>query len=77
MAQSNAKKFPKIYILAAIGILFPVFLVTVAFLAAQSDAKLQKEYDRINREQAEKFELQKQQQKNQQDLNQTQEKIES
>lgn len=38
----------------------------MAFLAAKSDAETQREYDRIRQEHAERIELQKQQQKSQQ-----------
>ncbi|MDQ9818440.1 hypothetical protein RFY44_06035 [Acinetobacter bereziniae] len=71
MSQTSSKKFPKIYLLAALGLLFPVFLVGMAFLAAKSDAETQREYDRIRQEHAERIELQKQQQKSQQDTTQT------
>lgn len=71
MSQTSSKKFPKIYLLAALGLLFPVFLVGMAFLAAKSDAETQREYDRIRQEHAERIELQKQQQKLQQDTTQT------
>lgn len=43
----------------------------MAFLAAKSDAETQREYDRIRQEHAERIELQKQQQKSQQDTTHT------
>ena len=60
MSQTSSKKF---YIFATLALLFPVFLVGMAFLAAKSDAETKREYDQIRQEHAEKIELQKQQQK--------------
>lgn len=68
MSQTSSKKF---YIFATLALLFPVFLVGMAFLAAKSDAETKREYDQIRQEHAEKIELQKQQQKlEQQNLSQ-------
>ena len=71
------KSNKKLFILLSLGLLIPVLLIAIAFLAVKSDAKNQREYDRIRQEQAEKFERQKQQQKVQQDLNQSQTQVES
>lgn len=60
MSKTSSKKF---YIFATLALLFPVFLVGMAFLAAKSDAETKREYDQIRQEHAEKIELQKQQQK--------------
>jgi len=58
MSQTSSKKF---YIFATLALLFPVFLV----------AETKREYDQIRQEHAEKIELQKQQQKlEQQNLSQ-------
>lgn len=68
MSQTSSKKF---YIFATLALLFPVFLVGMAFLAAKSDAETKRQYDQIRQEHAEKIELQKQQQKlEQQNLSQ-------
>jgi hypothetical protein len=68
MSQTSSKKF---YIFATLALLFPVFLVGRAVLAAKSDAETKREYDQIRQEHAEKIELQKQQQKlEQQNLSQ-------
>lgn len=68
MSQTSSKKF---YIFATLALLFPVFLIGMAFLAAKSDAETKREYDQIRQEHAEKIELQKQQQKlEQQNLSQ-------
>lgn len=68
MSQTSSKKF---YIFATLALLFPVFLVGMAFLAAKSDAETKREYDQIRQEHTEKIELQKQQQKlEQQNLSQ-------
>lgn len=72
MSQTSSKKF---YIFATLALLFPVFLVGMAFLAAKSDAETKREYDQIRQEHAEKIELQKQQQKlEQQNLSQSETK---
>jgi len=68
MSQTSSKKF---YIFATLALLFPVFLLGMAFLAAKSDAETKRQYDQIRQEHAEKIELQKQQQKlGQQNLSQ-------
>ena len=68
MSQTSSKKF---YIFATLALFFPVFLVGMAFLAAKSDAETKRDYDQIRQEHAEKIELQKQQQKlEQQNLSQ-------
>lgn len=61
MTQTSSKKFPKVYILAALGLLFPIFLVGMAFVAAKSDAETKRKYDQMRQQHAEKMELKKQQ----------------
>ena len=72
--MTQSKKSPltrKVILLATLGLCIPVFLVGMAFLAAKSDAETKREYDQIRQEHAEKIELQKQQQKlEQQNLSQ-------
>ena len=60
MSQTSSKKF---YIFATLALLFPVFLVGMAFLAAKSDAETKRGYDQIRQEHAEKIELKKKQKK--------------
>ena len=52
MSQTSSKKF---YIFATLALLFPVFLVGMAFLAAKSDAETKREYDQIRQEHAERL----------------------
>lgn len=59
---STAKKSRiKLFIILSLGILIPVLLIAIVFLAAKSDQNTQQKYDKIRQEQAEKSELQKQQ----------------
>ena len=65
MVDETAKKDKKfIYFIAAIGLIFPLLLVTGAFLAAKSDAEKQKHYQELyDQQQAkvkEKFAAEKQ-----------------
>lgn len=61
MTQTSSKKIPKVYILAALGLLFPIFLVGMAFVAAKSDVETKRKYDQMRQQHAEKMELKKQQ----------------
>ena len=71
MTQVEAKKKRKLFILATLGLLIPIFILSMAFFAAKSDAETKRQYDQIRQEHAEKIELQKQQQKlGQQNLSQ-------
>lgn len=64
---STAKKSRiKLFIILSLGILIPVLLIAIVFLAAKSDQNTQQKYDKIRQEQAEKSELQKQQKEVQQ-----------
>lgn len=57
------KSKKKLFLLLSLGLLIPVLLIAIAFFAIKNDAENQKEYDRIRQQQAERIELQKQQQK--------------
>lgn len=48
-------------LIAGIGLLIPVFIILMAFLAARSDAETQREYDRIRQEYEQRMALKKQQ----------------
>ena len=63
MTQTDVKKNRKFFILATLGLLVPVFILSMAFLAAKSDAKTKKEYDKIRLEHEAKIEKMKQQNK--------------
>lgn len=45
MSGKNSKPGPKVFVLAGLGLLIPVLLVAIAFLAIRSDAKNQKMYE--------------------------------
>lgn len=59
MNQQAVKKKSLPWLLMALGLLIPIFIVGMAFLAAKSDAKNKKEYDRQWAEIAKKAEQQK------------------
>lgn len=63
MAQAETKKTKKFFILASLGLIIPVFILSIAFIAAKSDAKTKKEYDKIRLEHEAKIEKMKQQNK--------------
>ena len=63
MTQVEAKKKRKLFILATLGLLIPIFILSMAFFAAKSDAETKKEYDKLRLEQEAKVELRKQEQR--------------
>ncbi len=63
MTQADIKKNRKFFILATLGLLVPVFILSMAFLAAKSDAETKKEYDKIRLEYEAKVEQNKQAQR--------------
>ena len=52
----------KLILWMGLGLLIPILLVVIAFLAAKSDAENKKEYERQHAEIAKKFAQQKQEQ---------------
>jgi len=68
MTQTHStvpKSKKKLFMLLSLGIIIPVLLIVIAFVAIKNDAENQKEYDRIRQEQAARIELKKQQQEKQ------------
>ncbi|MDM1246343.1 hypothetical protein ACFODO_05535 [Acinetobacter sichuanensis] len=68
MTQTHStvpKSKKKLFMLLSLGIIIPVLLIVIAFVAIKNDAENQKEYDRIRQEQAARIELKKQQQEQQ------------
>ena len=63
MTQVEAKKKRKLFIFATLGLLIPIFILSMAFFAAKSDAETKKEYDKLRLEQEAKVELRKQEQR--------------
>ncbi|APR70704.1 hypothetical protein [Acinetobacter haemolyticus] len=59
MSQNTVEKKSIPWVLMGLGLLIPIFIVGMAFLAAKSDAKTKKEYDQRHAEIAKKFEQQK------------------
>lgn len=59
MSQNAVEKRSVPWVLMGLGLLIPIFIVGMAFLAAKSDAKTKKEYDQRHAEIAKKFEQQK------------------
>ncbi|MNR84673.1 hypothetical protein D3C72_154810 [compost metagenome] len=51
MTKSTQKLTPKVMFLASLGIVIPLLILGIAFLAVKSDAKNQAEYQRIKEEQ--------------------------
>ena len=51
MAKEVVRSKAKLWLLMGLGLLFPIFLVGVAFLASSSDAKNQRKYQRQELEQ--------------------------
>ena len=47
MVKSANKLSPKVILVASLGIVIPLFILTMAYLAVKSDAKNQAEYQRI------------------------------
>ncbi|ENW03613.1 MULTISPECIES: hypothetical protein [Acinetobacter] len=60
MSQQVVEKKRVPWLLMALGLLIPIFIVGMAFLAARSDAETKKKYDQQRAEIAKKFEQQKQ-----------------
>ena len=50
MSASGKRLTPKVMLLASLGLMIPVFLVAVAFLAIQSDAKNQQAFQKQQQE---------------------------
>ncbi|MCH7337478.1 hypothetical protein [Acinetobacter sp. NIPH 2699] len=59
MSQNAVEKKSVPWVLMGLGLLIPIFIVGMAFLAAKSDAKTKKEYDQQRAAIAKKFEQQK------------------
>ncbi|ENW94598.1 hypothetical protein [Acinetobacter sp. NIPH 298] len=59
MSQNAVEKKSVPWVLMGLGLLIPIFIIGMAFLAAKSDAKTKKEYDQQRAEMAKKFEQQK------------------
>ncbi|WP_110974497.1 hypothetical protein [Acinetobacter sp. WCHAc060042] len=51
MVKSAKKLSPKVILVASLGIVIPLFILTMAYLAVKSDAKNQAEYQRIKEKQ--------------------------
>jgi len=51
MVKSANKLSPKVILVASLGIVIPLFILTMAYLAVKSDAKNQAEYQRIKEKQ--------------------------
>ncbi|MCU4580347.1 hypothetical protein KTJ32_04970 [Acinetobacter gyllenbergii] len=60
MSQQPVEKRSVPWLLMGLGLLIPIFIVGMAFLAARSDAQTKKKYDQQHAEIAKKFEQQKQ-----------------
>lgn len=59
MSQQPVEKKSVPWLLMSLGLLIPIFIVGMAFLAAKSDAQTKKKYDQQHAEIAKKFEQQK------------------
>lgn len=59
MSQQSTEKKPIPWLLMSLGLLIPIFIIGMAFLAAKSDAQTKKKYDQQHAEIAKKFEKQK------------------
>ncbi|MFN4189029.1 MAG: hypothetical protein ACK4FN_13770 [Acinetobacter johnsonii] len=55
MTKSTKKLTPKVMFLASLGIMIPLLILGIAFLAVKSDAKNQAEYQRIKEEQQQRI----------------------
>ncbi|MDH1705926.1 hypothetical protein [Acinetobacter johnsonii] len=55
MTKSTQKLTPKVMFLASLGIVIPLLILGIAFLAVKSDAKNQEEYQRIKEEQQQRI----------------------
>ena len=51
MVKSAKKLSPNVILVASLGIVIPLFILTMAYLAVKSDAKNQAEYQRIKEKQ--------------------------
>ena len=58
MSQQSTEKKSVPWLLMGLGLLIPIFIVGMAFLAAKSDAETKKKYDQQHAEIAKKFEKQ-------------------
>ena len=61
MTQTSSPKIPKFYIFATLGLLIPVFILVMVFLAAKSDAKTDRKYEQLRIEQEARTALKNQQ----------------
>lgn len=59
MSQPPVEKKSVPWLLMSLGLLIPIFIVGMAFVAAKSDAQTKKKYDQQRAEMAKKFEQQK------------------
>lgn len=59
MSQNSVEKRQIPWGLMALGLLIPIFIVGMAFIAARSDAETKRKYDQQRAEIAKKFEDQK------------------
>lgn len=59
MSQQSVEKKSVPWLLMSLGLLIPIFIVGMAFVAAKSDAQTKKKYDQQRAEMAKKFEQQK------------------
>ena len=59
MSQNSVEKKQIPWCLMALGLLIPIFIVGMAFIAARSDAETKRKYDQQRAEIAKKFEDQK------------------
>ena len=59
MSQQSAEKKSVPWLLMGLGLLIPIFIVGMAFLAAKSDAETKKKYDQQHAEIAKKLKKQK------------------
>lgn len=59
MNQPPVEKKSVPWLLMSLGLLIPIFIVGMAFVAAKSDAQTKKKYDQQRAEIAKKFEQQK------------------
>lgn len=59
MSQQSTEKKSVPWLLMGLGLLIPIFIIGMAFLAAKSDAETKKKYDQQHAEIAKKFENRK------------------
>lgn len=59
MSQQTTEKKSIPWLLMGLGLLIPILIIGIAFLAAKSDAETKRKYDQQHAEIAKKFEQQK------------------